>query len=49
MTPPKTPKEAILSEHYKEVLSYYEIVPQVIIDAFKRDVEEIRKENEIYS
>lgn len=48
MTPPKTPKEAILSEHYKEVLSYYEIVPQVIIDAFKKHVEEIRKENPIY-
>lgn len=46
MTPPKTPKETILSEHYKEVLSYYEIVPQVIIDAFKRDVEEIRKQTE---
>ena len=46
---PKTDKEKRLNLIYMGWLKHSEIIPNFIITRFKKDVEEIRKENPIYN
>lgn len=47
--PFKTRKEKDLNDLYMRWLSSDEIVPNAVVNRFKNDVEQIRKDNPIYN
>lgn len=49
MKPHKTPLEKDLSIYYQSEMKRYDIVPQHVIDAYRRHVEIIRLENPLYN
>ena len=45
---PKTDRERNLNDVYMRWIKSYGIVPKSVLNRFKKEVEEIRKENKIY-